>query len=97
MIRTTIIGGALFLLPLAVVVFLLGQVFAVGLKIAQPIEGLSPVDHFGGVALDNVIALTLILLICFLAGLVARHATARRLVGNLEEWMLHTIPVYAMV
>jgi uncharacterized membrane protein len=65
--------------------------------IAEPLADWIPVDTIGGIALANMIAIVAVILLCFLAGLVARHALAGKLVKTLESKILVKIPGYSMV
>lgn len=48
---TTLIGGVVFLLPLVVVLYVLGQGLALVTRAAQPLISLLPAANVGGVAL----------------------------------------------
>ncbi len=50
-----------------------------------------------GVALATIIAAVVLLLCCFLAGLLARTGTGRRLAQWLEDSLLGNLPQYRMV
>lgn len=96
-IRTTVIGGIIFLVPFIVVVVILGKAFAIMRHVAEPLSRIFPIDTVGDIALVNLIAAGLILLLCFLAGLLARAEIAGRLVGGLEKRFLSRIPFYLFV
>ncbi len=95
--KSTLIGGAVFLIPACLVVFALAKVFALLRSVAV---GLGPrlgiTGPLGGVLLD-VAAIAVVLLMCFLAGLVARRATAQRLRNKIDQILLGSIPGYAFV
>ena len=96
-IMTTIIGGLLFLVPVAFLVFMLTKVYGFMIVIAAPMADWIAVDTVGGIALANLIAIVAIILVCFLAGLVARNAMATGLVETLESKVLMKIPGYTIV
>ena len=96
-IRTTIIGGIVFLVPFIVLVFILGKAFQIMVHVAAPISSAFPFATVGDIALIQVIAAALILLVCFLAGLVARAGLADRLTRGLEERILSRVPFYHFV
>jgi uncharacterized membrane protein len=96
-IFTTVIGGLLFLVPVVFLGIVLTKAAGFMMVIAQPLAAWVPVDSIGGVALANLIAVAAVILLCFLAGLVARHALAGKLVKNLESKVLVKIPGYSMV
>lgn len=97
MIRTTILGGALFLLPLIFIAFLLRKAFDISLMIAKPIEKVIPVDRAVGVVLIDLVAIFLILAVCYLAGLLARRRSMSERVNALDQMMLKIVPPYAFV
>jgi uncharacterized membrane protein len=96
-IRTTIIGGIIFLIPIAILVAVIGQGLKIAGAIAKPVAAVLPVNMIGGVAVAHVLAIVLLLLICFMAGLLARLALARRAVGALEANVLSRLPAYALL
>ena len=97
LIRTTIIGGIIFLIPVAIFVAVIGQGLKISGAIAKPVAAVLPVNMIGGVAVAHVLAIVLLLLICFMAGLLARLALARRAVGALEANVLSRVPAYALL
>jgi uncharacterized membrane protein len=97
LIKTTIIGGILFLIPIAILIAVIGQGLKVTGALAEPVATALPVDLIGGVAVAHVLAIVLLLLICVLAGLLARLAFARKAVGALEANVLSKLPVYALL
>jgi uncharacterized membrane protein len=97
LIRTTIIGGIIFLIPIAIFVAVIGQGLKIAGGVAKPVAAALPVDMIGGVAVAHVLAIALLLLICFVAGLLARLALARRAVGALEANVLSRVPAYALL
>ncbi len=94
---TTVIGGLLFLVPVVFLIMILTKAAGFMMVIAKPLAAWIPVDSIGGVALANLIAIVAVILLCFLAGLVARHALAGKLVKSLESKVLVKIPGYSMV
>jgi uncharacterized membrane protein len=97
LIRTMIIGGIIFLIPIAIFVAAIGQGLKIAGAIAKPVAAVLPVNMIGGVAVAHVLAIVLLLLICFVAGLLARLALARKAVGALEANVLSRLPPYALL
>lgn len=95
--RTTALGGLVFLLPLIVVLALLAEAFRIVLDVAEPLSRLVPLERIGGVAVASLLAVLLLVLLCFLVGLLARTTIARRLRGRLEAKVLAGVPFYAFV
>lgn len=96
-IFTTIIGGLFFLVPLMFLIFILGKAIEAMMVIAEPLADWLPVDTIGGVALANLLAILAVIVVCFLAGLIARHSAASGFVKTLETKVLAKIPGYAMI
>ncbi|MGD2011380.1 MAG: hypothetical protein PVI76_09805, partial [Desulfobacterales bacterium] len=92
--KTTILGGILFLVPIVIFIAIIGKALELSNTIAVPLaEGLI-VDSVGDLMVVHLIALTILLLFCFVAGLAAKTSLARRLVGKLENKFLDKIPAY---
>jgi len=73
-VRTMILGGLIFLVPFAVVLLVVGKVFSVSMHLAEPIADRIPIDAVAGIALANIVSVTIILVACFLAGIAAKSA-----------------------
>jgi len=96
-IMTTVIGGLLFLVPVVFLLFILGKAVGFMMLIAEPMADFIPIDSVGDVALANLIAVGAIIVISFLAGLVARNAMATGVVQKLESKVLMKIPGYTII
>jgi len=96
-VKTTAVGGLVFLIPAVIVVIALGKLLT-GLKTLaktlSPILGIE--SWFGGFVLD-IVAFAVIVLICFAAGLLAQHAAAKRVREKLDRSLLNFIPGYAFI
>jgi uncharacterized membrane protein len=96
-LKTTVIGGIVFLVPLIIIIAIIGKALEIMKKVAEPLSALIPIESVGDIAIVNLIAVALIALVCFLAGLAARTVTAGKLVDFLESRILPHIPAYAFV
>jgi uncharacterized membrane protein len=96
-VKTTVIGGLFFLIPLAVFVFILAKAYNVMKAVAHPLSRYLDVDSIAGIAFANLLAILLVILLCFLAGLVARSGFMRRLAARFERNVLQGIPIYQLV
>jgi uncharacterized membrane protein len=94
---TTLIGGVVFLLPLLVVIYVLGQGVALTAHAAQPLVALLPVKSVGGITLASVAALALLLLLCFGAGMLARAAGAQAFSARFEDRLQTLYPRYSVI
>jgi len=96
-IKTTILGGLLFLFPIVFVVAIIGKALEITYKVAAPLAGLLAIDSIGGLARVQLLALVILVLICFLAGLAARTALAGKFAHYLETKVMQKIPAYALL
>lgn len=92
-IKTTILGGAVFLVPIVIVIVVLSKAYGIMMQVAEPMSDLIPIDAVGGIALANVVALLAIVLACFLFGLMAKSVPAKTIYGILDS-KLASIPGY---
>jgi uncharacterized membrane protein len=95
-IKTTTIGGIVFMVPIIVIIMILGKAFEFMLKIARPIGELIPIESIGGIAFANLLALLAILVVCFVAGVIARSPLAKKLYQVIDDGLL-AIPGYTFV
>jgi uncharacterized membrane protein len=96
-LKTTVIGGLFFLVPLVVLGLIIFKAIGFMLVVAEPMARFLPIDSFAGIAVVNIVALLVVVLICFLAGLVARSERAQKLVNAAEDKFLQRIPGYTMI
>jgi uncharacterized membrane protein len=80
-----------FLVPLIFLIFIFGKAINFMMIIAKPVADWLPVDTVGGVALAKLLAILAVIVVSFIAGLVARHTIARGLVKKLESKVLMNI------
>lgn len=96
-IKTTVMGGLLFLVPVVFLIFIFSEAMGFMLVIAEPMAKWLPIDTIADVVLANMIAIAFVILICFIAGLVGRNAMASGLVKKLESKVLMNIPAYTLI
>ncbi len=96
-LKTTAIGGVFFLLPLVVVGVLLGQLGRVVWVVAQSINEYLPVHTPLAYTSLMALSVTLIVLACFAAGVIARRRIARRFTESIEQYVLMLFPRYAIL
>jgi uncharacterized membrane protein len=97
LLTTTVIGGIVFLVPIIVCIVILGKAFEIMRKLAAPLARALPIDSVAGVVVVDLIAVAAIVLVCFIAGLVAKTALAAQLIAWLESNLLSRIPAYAFL
>lgn len=96
-LKTTLVGGMVFMVPIIVLVMILGKAYSIMAKVAAPMAEWIPIDAVGGVALANLLAIAAIVVICFGAGIVAKSTAVSKWVGSLESNVLTSIPGYAFI
>ena len=96
-LKTTVIGGLLFLVPIVILVMILGKAHAITMRVAAPLAAWIPVDAVGGLLLADLLAGVAIVTICFVAGLAAKSPAVVRAVESMESGFLSAIPGYAFV
>ena len=96
---TTAIGGLLFLLPLIVVGALVGQIVPIVFSIAEALGTILPsfLKTPTGLSLLVVIAILVLLLLCFGAGLIARRSFGKRLAEKFEKNLVLLFPRYTIL
>lgn len=96
-IKATFLGGILFLAPLIVLLILLEKGFGIIQKITNPIVSHFPKVKFLGLAIEEIAAIVIIIIICFVAGLIAKTTYAQKLIHRLENGILSFIPGYSFM
>jgi uncharacterized membrane protein len=96
-VKTTLIGGLLFLVPLLVFVWLGSKAAKLLRRLAKPLAGLVPLDTIAGVLVADVVIVALLIIACFVGGLLARVSFASRFVRKAEAGVLWNIPGYGFI
>jgi uncharacterized membrane protein len=87
-LRITVLGGVLFLTPIVVLAFILGKAFDLARRGLKPMATIIPDRFVSGVTMEAILAIVLIAILCFLAGLFARTRPAQRIMAELESSVL---------
>ena len=96
-LKTTVLGGILFLVPIIIFIVFIGKALQITNKLATPLAGLLSVDSVGGTAVVELLAIGILVFICFIAGLAAKTSRARKFIQSLEVNVLEKIPAYALI
>jgi uncharacterized membrane protein len=91
--RTTLVGGVLVLLPVYLAVLLLLKAVSSVTALIAPVTAQVP----AGARFRDVIAILLILIACFIAGLVVRTGPGGRGIRRLQGQVLEKIPGYKLL
>lgn len=96
-LKTTVLGGILFLVPIIIFIAIIGKALQITNKLATPIAELLGVDAITGIAVAQLLAIGILVMICFIAGLAAKTPRAKKFVQSLEVNVLEKIPVYELL
>ena len=94
--KTTAIGGLIFLLPLVAIGALLGYVYNIVHLIYEPLKQHLPVSSALGVSLLFLVAVAILVILCFICGIAARRAIGRKFSETLEKQLIMVFPKYAI-
>ena len=96
-VKTTLLGGLLFLLPLIVVLLILKKGIDLLDTLVSPIADRIPIESVAGVRARDVLAALILVAIAFSAGLIARTRLGRGLSQRLEQRILRKVPGYTLL
>ena len=96
-LKTTAIGGLLFLLPLIVLAALFGQIAPIVVSVASFLNEYIPVKTATGIAILVGLSIALILLLCFTAGMFARWSLGRKISVAFEKRLALLFPRYSVL
>lgn len=95
--RDTLAGGVIFLLPLLLAVVMLGYGIKFATKLAKPILKLLPDDAMFGIAVADLLAVTIMLLMAFAAGMFSRTETGQQIMQWIQSSILGSLPQFNFV
>jgi uncharacterized membrane protein len=95
-VPTTIIGGAVYLVPLVVITFFGSKLLSFLEGLLRPIEARTGDLALGGVAFTTIVALLLILLMCYLVGLWGHTRQGRSVLQWAQKGVALVIPSFGM-
>jgi uncharacterized membrane protein len=96
-IKTTIVGGFVFLIPAVIVVVALGKAIGTLKALAKALSSFFGIESLVGGFVLELFAITATVLVCFIAGLLANGASAKRLRERLDTTLLNSFPGYAFI
>jgi uncharacterized membrane protein len=91
--KTTLIGGVLIILPIYVAVLLLAKAVKGLLALLAPVTAQIPAD----VVFRQVVAILLLVALCFVVGLVVRTGPGLRAKNAFEQAVLEKLPGYTFL
>ena len=97
-IKSTVWGGIFFLVPVVLFIWIISRALSVIRQIFRPILIMLPETRLVGVVgIRQLVALLFLLVICFIAGLLARTRMASRFLHWLEDNILGLVPGYRVL
>jgi uncharacterized membrane protein len=96
-VKTTLVGGVLFLLPLLVTLFILKKAVGALGKILRPVAEGIPVEAVAGIHVREILAALLLVAIGFVAGLIAKTTFGKAIRQRLEQLILRKMPGYTLL
>lgn len=94
-VRATLTGGILFLVPFTVLFIIIAKALWLADKVVVPLTKTVHAEGLIGIRGEKVVAVVFLILVCFLAGIIARTRRAKSVVGRLEGSVLSYVPGYA--
>lgn len=96
LLKSLLIGGIVFLLPIGIVLVVFGKLLAVSRQVAAALQG-TLLPGMQSPLLVLAIAVALLLAVALAAGVFARTAAGRALFAWLEGAVLARLPVYTIL
>jgi uncharacterized membrane protein len=89
-LKTTLIGGLVFLIPFVIIIAILGKAIRIMMLVAQPFAKMLPFEAVAGIAIVNLLALLIVIFLCFIAGFVAKCAWQSAFSSSIQTNGLNT-------
>jgi uncharacterized membrane protein len=96
-LKTTVTGGIVFLLPLVIIISVLTKAHHFVSKLALPISHALPFKSVFGMATADLLANLALVLIAFLAGLLAKTEFGSSISKRVEHFILPKMPGYKLL
>ncbi|NER08918.1 Uncharacterized membrane protein [Muriicola jejuensis] len=95
-IKSTLLGGILFLLPSVLLIIILTKAYSILEKLSEPLSERLP-ESASGFNYGILLTIVLLLTICFFSGLLIRSAWVNKRISKLENTVLVNIPGYSLI
>ena len=95
LIKTTAIGGVVFLLPLVLLVVIVGKAFNIIKTVSMPMAKLISAERYAGYAVADLLAVAVLLSVTILAGILARSKIFDEFYKKIDAVILQLIPGYS--
>lgn len=95
--KSTVVGGVFVLGPIVILAVIVGKLVDAIVTGAGPVLAWLPFKTVGGVSIVVLVAIAVVIVLCFLAGLLARTTLMGRLVKSVESLVLSKVPGYSLM
>lgn len=95
LIKTTAIGGLVFLLPLVLLVVVVGKAFNIIKTVSMPMANLISAEKFAGYAVADLLACLVLLVLTLLAGMLARSPFFDKFYKKIDAVIMQVFPGYS--
>jgi uncharacterized membrane protein len=96
-IRTTLAGGILFMIPLVIIAALVKRSLEFVDRATAPLTRHMHEEIIWGLDGSNLVGISVLLILCFLCGLLFRVASIQTSINRLEEKFLSYVPGYTLL
>lgn len=96
-VKVTLVGGIFFLAPIILLIVILEKAFSFIGKIIDPVMADLPGTYIHREGVKEIVAVIIIIAICFLIGLFARTNIAQKIIRKIESSILDQVPGYAFI
>jgi uncharacterized membrane protein len=93
-LKTTLLGGILFLVPVVVLLAIIEKGLGYARKAVVPVANALFQGDFTHAFVGDLLAFVLLVVLCYLAGIAAKTAFARKYVVAVEKSVLVNVPGY---
>jgi uncharacterized membrane protein len=96
-LKTTILGGVIFLIPFVLILLFAGKVFELMSHFSRPIAAAIGIEGVGAIVMLRVVTVMLTLAVCYAAGRIAISEPGARLYRRIDERLINLFPRYGFI
>jgi len=96
-IKTTALGGLVVIVPLAILLFVTAQILYIAIDMISQVAEWLPFAFLDNPVVISLLAIAVIIAICFFTGLAVRTATGANLQQRFDRFLERKIPLYGVV
>ncbi len=93
-IKTMIIGGIIFFIPLVILLIVIQKASQITSVLVGPVIKLLDITNIFGIGAEILISIIIMLFLLYLGGIIARTTKAKTAIAKLESSLLSKIPGY---